>query len=150
MSTYLSGKKSDEGLPLYAPAPYAYSDTDKARFKGFLYSAPAGATTNFDHKLTADIRLRGGHYWAKTPNVGDTVSFQVVDVDNILGGGAGAVVTEYVSDLPVAPWDHQRELLSPTAAVVPAGLYLRIVYVSTGAEAVSLGIDYLWFLQENQ
>lgn len=145
---FATGKVSDEGIPLYAPSPYAYSETDKARFKGFLYSAPAGATTNFDYKLDQEVRLRGGHYWAKTPSVGDTVSFQVVDVDDILGGGPGTVVTEYVTNLPLAPWDHQRELLSPTAAIVPAGLYLRVIYVNAGASAVDFGVDYLWFLQE--
>lgn len=72
----------------------------------------------------------------------------MVDVDNILGGCAGAVVTEYITDMPVPPWDYERELASPTAALVPAGLYLRVAYVSTGGTNVSLGVTYKWFLQE--
>jgi len=144
--TFLGGKRTDDGIPLYALSPYAYSATDKARFRGFLYTASPGTAT-FDHQLEDNIRLRGGHYWVKGSSAGDSLSFQVVDVDNILGSGAGTVVTEYVSNLPVAPWDHQRELLSPTAAEIPAGLYLRVVYVNTGMSPVNLGVDYLWFLQ---
>ena len=146
MSTYL-GQRSDEGVPLVATAPYSYSSTDRSRFRGVLYSVPAGASVGFDLLLDQAVRLHGGDYWVRGPALGDSMSFQVVDVNDVLGGGAGAVVTEYVTDLPVAPWDHARELQSPTAAVIPAGLYLRVIYRSTGQEPVALGVTYRWFIQ---
>ena len=147
MSTYL-GQRSDEGVPLVATAPYSYSATDRSRFHGALYSVPPGVSVGFDLRVDAPIRLHGGDYWVRGPHLGDQMSFQVVDVDDVLGGGAGAVVTEYVTDLPLAPWDHSRELQSPTAATVPAGLYLRVKYSNTGAEWVALGVTYRWFLIE--
>lgn len=146
--TFIGGKTSDEGVPLVATAPYSYSATDRSRFRGALYSVPPGASVGFDLRVDAPIRLHGGDYWVRGPHLGDTMSFQVVDVDDILGGGPGAVVTEYVTDLPLAPWDHARELQSPTAATVPAGLYLRVEYSNTGAEWVALGVTYRWFLIE--
>ena len=119
----------------------------KTRFQGYAYQFPAGATTSFDQVLSTPVLFQGGYFWVKNPAMGDTVSLDVVDVDDILGGGPGAVVSPYVTDMPVAPWDHQQELESPTAGQIPAGLYLRITYTSTGADAVDLGVTYRWFVE---
>lgn len=121
---------------------------DSTRFKGASYTATASSTTTHDLQVPADIHLFGGHYWVKDAALGDTLTFQVVDVDNILGGGAGAVVTEYITDMPIPPWNHERDLDSPTHTYIPTGLYLRVTYVSTGGTNVSLGVTYKWFLQE--
>jgi len=126
---------------------WANSQGSEARFQGYGYTFPAGATTSFDQVLSSTVRLQGGYYWVKNPALGDKVSLKVVDVDDILGGGAGVVVSDYVTDMPVAPWDHQQELESPTAGLIPAGLYLRITYTSTGADAVDLGVTYRWFVE---
>ena len=115
---FAGGKKTDKGLPLYAPAPIGYSDTDHSRWHGELYAVPSGATVGFDFTLPEEVRLYGGHYWVQGPSLGDTMSFQVVDVDNLLGMGAGVVVNEYITDMPVPPWDHERDLESPTAALI--------------------------------
>lgn len=124
---------------------WANSQGAEARFQGYRYVFPAGLTTSFDQVLSSDVRLQGGYYWVKNAALGDAVSLQVVDVDNVLGGGAGLVVSPYVTDMPVAPWDHQQELESPTAGFIPAGLYLRITYASTGAENVDFGVTYRWY-----
>lgn len=140
-------QRTDKGLVVYAQSPYAYSETDRSRFYGKLYAVPASASVGFDLLLTEEIRLYGGHYWVQGSSLGDTMSFQVVDVDNVLGMGAGVVVNEYISDMPVPPWDHERDLESPTAALIPAGLYLRVVYSNASADPVALGVTYKWFLQ---
>ena len=140
--------RTSGGIGLVLTAPYAYSETDRARFQGELYTAPAGQTSTHDLQLAADVRLQGGWYWVTDPAPGDRLTFQVVDVDNITGAGAGAIVSEYVSGLPVAPWDHQRDLEAHTAALIPAGLYLRVTYESTGGADVRLGVCYRWYLQE--
>lgn len=139
--------RTDKGVTIYAPSAYAYSDTDHYRFSGQSYSATPSGTSTFDLQLSEPVRLNGGSYWVKDPNAGDVMTFQVVDVDNILGTGAGVVVTEYVTALPVPPWDHLQELRSPTAANIPAGLYLRVIYTSTGGTGTSLGVTYRWFVQ---
>ena len=87
-------------------------------------------------------RVEGAH-------AGDKMTFQVVDVDNVLGYGANTVITEYISSMPVPPWNHERNLESPTAALIPSGLYLRVVYQSAGGTGTLLGVTYKWFLQSS-
>ena len=126
--------------------PYATSSRDRARFVGVLATFPGGSTSAHDLRCDVAVRLQGGSFWAKGASIGDTVSLQVVDVDNVLGGGAGAVVAEYVSNVPLAPWDFTQTIDAPTAAEIPAGLYLRAVCTTT-AGAVSLGITYRWYVE---
>jgi len=146
--TVIGGQRTDKGLPLVATSPYSYSETDRSRFHGELYAVPASSTVGFDLLVTEEIRLYGGHYWVQGSSVGDTMSFQVVDIDNILGFGPETVVHEYITDMPVPPWDHEKDLESPTAALIPGGLYLRVVYVNATSDPVTLGVTYKWFLQQ--
>jgi hypothetical protein len=141
-------QKTDKGLPLISTSPYSYSDTDRSRFQGALYTAPANVTTSFNFPIPEEIRLYGGHYWVQGATAGDKMSFQVVDIDNILGFGPETVVHEYITDMPVPPWDHEKDLESPTAALIPGGLYLRVVYVNATSDPVTLGVTYKWFLQQ--
>jgi hypothetical protein len=101
--------------------------------------------TTHDEEVTSAIRLQGGYYWVRGATVGDRVSFSVVDVNNVLGLGAGFVVAEYVKRLPVAPWDNQQEIIAPTAGNIPAGLFLRLTYENSGGASVNLGVTYRWF-----
>jgi hypothetical protein len=78
--------------------------------------------------------------------VGDLFSLSVVDLDDVLGGGAGAVISEYVSRLPVPPWDYAQSVESPTAGAIPEGLYLVVEYENSGSEPVDLGVTWRWFL----
>lgn len=145
MSIIIGGPRTSDGAPVYAPEAYAYSGNERTRFVGAQYTFTAGQTSFFDLQLTTDVRLQGGYYWVKDPALNDKVSLSVVDVDDILGGGAGAVVSQYVTDMPVAPWDHQQELESPTASQIPAGLYLRVTYDSFGGTNPIVGVTYRWF-----
>lgn len=139
----MSGPRTSEGIPIVSQSPYAFTD-ESTRFVGALYTCAPGTTVH-DLPTTEQVRLQGGIYWAQGATAGDTVSFAVVDADNVLGGGAGAVVSEYVRGLPVAPWNHHMELTSTAAGTIPAGLYLRITYVNTGASPVQLGVTYRWY-----
>ncbi len=64
-------------------------------------------------------------------NDGDNVSFSVVDVDNILGYGAGAILDTFADNFYVFPGEvaeireHQADLIT--------GLYIRATYNNTGA-----------------
>lgn len=138
--------RTADGRLVVTQGPYAYTE-ENARFVGFRYICPSGTTSNHDELITSSIRLQGGHYWAATPSIGDTVSLSVVDKDNILGNGAGVVLAEYVKTLPLAPWNHQAEIIAPTAGLVVAGLYLRMTYTNVGASAVSFGVTYRWYQQ---
>lgn len=135
--------RSSEGGLLVAQSAYAYSP-EPVQFVGFSYACPPGASTH-EEEVVSPIRLQGGNYWASGQSVGDKVSLSVVDTNNVLGTGAGAVVSEYVKNLPVAPWNHVQEVSTSAAGFIPAGLFLRIQYQNTGSSNVDLGVTYRWF-----
>jgi hypothetical protein len=102
----------------------------------------AGQTSNIDLKMNDDMLLTGGLLLAKGGVFGDTVAAQVVDVDNILGLGAGAVLNQFVSwILPDSPVSMQLEVPYPSKII--AGLYLRLAYTSIGATNVQVGVNYM-------
>lgn len=126
----------------------ADADADKCHFKGFGISgtATAGTTTNIDYKLTEERLVYGGQAILKNHTFGDTLKFQVVDVDNILGYGAGAVLGEYMNSWYLAE-DTQ---VQPTVMVdfptkIMANLYFRIAYNSVGATNVSVCVNIFCF-----
>lgn len=131
------------GISITMPYPYAYSG-EKTRFKGYLYTCTPGTNT-FQEKIEDTVKLQAGYYWLKGPSEGDKVSISIVDADNVLGLGAGTVLSQYVTDMYVPPWDHNDKIEANTVASINAGLYIKIVYVNTGASNVKMGITYKWF-----
>lgn len=139
-------KRADTGEQVIAHTPYAYSE-ESAQLVGHLCTCAANSTSTHDKLVTANVKLHGGYYWVKNPNDGDKLTLSVIDKDNVLGGGANAVVCQYVTELPVAPWDHQFELRTETAETVETGLYLRATYLNAGPNEVKLGLTYRWFVE---
>lgn len=116
-------------------------DADKVKFrgKGISFTATAGTTTSYDYKLIQSRLIDGTSLILKDHANGDSVKFQVVDVDNILGYGAGLVLDEFATDWYVASdRQSQGETRLPYSAEVVAGLYIRLVYTSTGATDVAV------------
>ena len=135
--------RSNDGGLVVAQSPYAFSG-EKTRFTGYLYSCPPG-TNIFQEKLNQSIKLQGGYYWVQNPSLGDKVSLAVVDVDDILGYGSNTILSEYVKQMPIAPWDHHQEIEASTAALISSGLYLQLKYENTSASTVNFGVTYRWF-----
>lgn len=109
-------------------------DADKARFKlqGFKGIAEVDSTSNIDFKLPEDRWISGGVFIAQGTHWGDKICLQIVDIDNIMGYGAGLVLDEYVTDFYlVTDAEFQVQLESPYIALVPANLYIRIKYFNT-------------------
>jgi hypothetical protein len=118
-------------------------DADKVKFrgKGVSFTAAAGTTTTSDYKLT-EARLLDGAYIMTSGNAfGDYITFRVVDVDNILGYGAGVVLDEFATTWYIPP-SGEAEFHLPYSAEILSGLYLRIVYVSVGAAAAYFQCNY--------
>jgi len=101
---------------------------------GFEFDCPAGETTNYDVKWTVDIELTGARAFVSVGDAGSKANMVVIDKDNILGYGAGLVITQFGKDVPSLVLEHGCEASTTTAATVSAGLYVRIQYVNTGAE----------------
>lgn len=113
------------------------ADKVKFRGKGISFTATAGQTTTYDYKLTEARLLDGTRLILKDQAFGDHIKFQVVDVDNILGYGAGVVLDEFATNWYVSPDTHgQADDRLPYSAEVLANLYIRIIYVSVGATNV--------------
>ncbi len=118
------------------------ADSVKFRGKGISFTATAGTTTSYDYKITEGRLINGTQLIVKDSTFGDSVKFQVVDVDNIFGYGAGIVLDEFATDWNIAA-DQQGQgaTLLPYSAEIVAGLYLRFVYTSTGATNVSVACN---------
>ena len=114
-------------------------DADKVKFrgKGTSFTAAAGQTTSYDYKLPESRLIDGTRMIVKDHVLGDSVRFQVVDVDNILGYGAGLVLDEFATDwYLVEDKQDQGEIRLPYSAEIIVGLYIRFIYNSTGVADV--------------
>lgn len=114
------------------------------RFDGkTVVGAPhPGQATNIDMKVmgAAGRTLNGGRLIAYDADRKDTVTFQVVDVDDILGYGPGTVLDEFLT------WGvfvgSPMELSLPYSVDIPEGLYIRCIYQSRGILPAILVLNY--------
>lgn len=105
----------------------------RARFKGISGTATKNTTSNIDYLLAEDRYINGVQIFLKNQVFGDTMKFQVVDVDNLLGYGAGTVLDEFGSDWNVSDDTQEQGIITVSyPAKIAAGLYIRMVYISTG------------------
>ena len=111
----------------------------RARLVGIINTtATKNSTTNHDYQVPTlsyngankKVYMNGIEFFAKYAEIGDKLSFQVVDVNNILGYGAGVVLDEFGKDWYVAP-DILNKIVLYKAHLI-AGLFIRVVYTSTG------------------
>lgn len=111
--------------------------------QGVIGTATAGTTTTIDYKLLDDAFLVGGILLTKGATFGDSVTFQVIDIDNVIGYGANVVLGQYISNWYMRE-DSQSQVneISSYPAKVLANLYLRIRYTSIGGSNVSVAVNY--------
>jgi hypothetical protein len=97
---------------------------------GVMFTAAANSTTTYDYKLPSTYSLKGGVLFSSNASVGDSIGIEVVDVDNIIGYGAGIVLTTYITSWYVIP--NQQNVVEDISisAPIPAGLYFRFVYTN--------------------
>lgn len=122
----------------------AFADADNFRFRGtgISGSVEAGESGNVQHKLTEERYINGVRPVLKNHEFGDSMHFDIVDVDNILGYGAGVVLDRFADDWYVNPdMACQGDILIDYPAKVMAGLYIRVVYHSTGTEDVEVKVN---------
>lgn len=119
------------------------SDLVHGNNQGMSQTAPAGTTTNIDLKLVDDHFMSGGILRTLNSAFGDTATFQVVDIDNVMGYGAGCILGQYATNWYMRS-DSQEQVneSTPYPVKLPAGLYLRLVYTSIGTTDVTVAIIY--------
>jgi hypothetical protein len=103
----------------------------------------AGQVTNIDHKVVEDSLFTGASVIIKDATFGDDFNVKVVDVDNILGYGAGTVLLQTITNWGViTDKQDQGSLQVGYPAKIKGGIYLRISYNSTGQANPSVIINY--------
>lgn len=109
---------------------------------GIAGTAVANTTTNIDYKLSDDVLITGAQVLTKENVFGDSISFQVVDVDGVLAP-PGTVLNQFVNNWQLRSDSQEQINLSVNyPAKIYAGLYLRLVYHSTGGVDVPVAINY--------
>ena len=112
--------------------------------EGVTGTATKNTSTNIDYKILETSKISGVRVLLKDHQFGDSMSMQVVDVDNILGYGAGFVVETYGHNWNIDSEneDQGRENMIYAAEIL-VDLYLRIIYTSTSTTTdVEVKINY--------
>lgn len=113
---------------------------------GILATAAKNSTTNVDFKIPGALGtfqyLNGAVIITDKAVFGDWAGAVVVDVDNLLGYGAGFVLANYVTRWYINP-SKAMDIETSYAGKVPAGMYIRVVYHSVGTvDDVGIAINY--------
>lgn len=128
----------------FKPAKVSDFEASKLNFngQGLIGTAIAGQSTPLDFQITDDCLLTGAILLSKNSVFGDHINLQIVDVDGLLAP-AGTVLNQFVTSWYLAD-DIQKQLDMQVAypAKIYAGLYIRVVYISTGNNDVDLAINY--------
>jgi len=110
---------------------------------GTMFAAPANQTTTSDLAIAAPVYLKGGIMYSTPGNVGDTLTVQIVDKDNITGAGANAILATYVNNWYVIPEDTNAVEDVSLSQPMPAGLYIRFIYVNSGTNDCKVIVNLL-------
>lgn len=110
---------------------------------GVSGTAAAGTSTNIDYAVTNDMLLTGAQVLTNTASFGDSITFQLVDINNVLGYGANLVLNQFVTNWQLrTDSQEQINLHVNYPAKIATGLYLRLIYNSTGSSNVAVAINY--------
>jgi hypothetical protein len=117
------------------------------QMRGVMLSTPPNTTNYVDLKLENYSNypnpgqneayttkfIWGGYAKLLAGEPGDRGRFQLVDVDNILGYGAGFIAREYIIDILMWPNGETINFVPLAPGEVPIGLYLRAIVTTTNA-----------------
>lgn len=118
---------------------FASSDGFRFRGKGISGTITAGTTGNIDYKITEAKYINGINIILKNHKFDDCINFQIVDVDNILGNGAGVVLDTFGETWFVAEDIQNQSIIKiEYPASIVKDLYIRIKYTSTGTTNVEV------------
>lgn len=110
-----------------------------ASLQGTKFTAILGTETIHDYLVSDDYLIDGAIIIAISATIGDKVTCQVIDKDNVMGYGANVVLGQYVTNWYMNPNESiQMDFKSDYPAKIFAGLYLRIKYTSVGATNVEV------------
>lgn len=119
------------------------SDNLNTNLKGVLFSANFGTDTIYDYCVSEDNLIDGASVHCINSSLGDKITFQVVDKDNILGFGENTILGQYMTDWYINPnITEQLSYISEYPAKIYTGLYVRIIYTSVGSVNVDVIVNF--------
>lgn len=110
---------------------------------GLLATPTAQSITNVDYTAPFDILITGAVLMVKNATFGDSITFQVVDVNGILTP-PDTVLNQFVTNwYLVEDSQKQFEFQVNYPAKIYGNLVLRLIYNSVGEVSPSLAVNYI-------
>lgn len=129
----------------YAPTSineYGAKDINTS-LQGVNFTAAAGIETINDFLIADDHLIDGAILTAIGSSLGDFVTCQVIDKNNVIGYGLNVVLGQYVTNWYMNPsLSRQIDFNSNYPAKIFGGLFLRIKYQSVGMAPVPITCNY--------
>lgn len=138
-------KIDDKNRGAVTTSPFSINTDYLVKATGYSGVAAAGTTTNVDFAIGAEDRyINGVHLFLKNHAWTDSIqAFQVVDKDAVYSP-AGTVLSQFVYTWNVNDQvQDQGQSAFSYVARIPAGVYIRIIYVSTGLLDVGVKLNCL-------
>ena len=99
---------------------------------GTLFTAAPNQITTYDYELQNTVYLKGSVLYSSPGNIGDSVSLQIIDKNNIVGAGGSpenpTILGTFVNNWYVIPQDMNEVEDIAISNVIPQGLYIRLIY----------------------
>lgn len=128
LTDWITTRLADSNKPVSIKIDPIAASTVQFEGDGMLIEGVAGESVATDFQMTSSKILTGAWWKTKNSYWGDYITMQIVDVDNILGFGAGTILNQFIKK-----WYMIDELVMSERAngsLLPAGLYIRIIYTS--------------------
>lgn len=114
---------------------------------GFLFSAAPNQVTTFDYEFTFSFYLKGGIIYSSPGLVGDFISIQIVDKNNVTGQGGTpenpTILSSYVNNWYIIPQDMNEVDDVSLSEMIPSGLYVRVIYTSVSSNTTQVIVNFL-------
>jgi len=102
--------------------------------QAFSFTAPKNTTSSHDYLLNNSYLFRGIVYLSSDINLGDYVTIQLIDIDNVLGNGVNYILGTPVSKAYMQSTTNSGPISMQDISAVElpaAGLYMRVNYTNT-------------------
>jgi len=102
---------------------------------GTTFLAAANQSTTFDMLISSSFYIKGGIMYSSPGNIGDFITVQIIDKNNIIGKGGTSdnptILATYVNNWYVIPSILNEVEDISLSNEIPVGLYMRFIYTNT-------------------
>lgn len=112
--------------------------------RGACLLCTPNTSNNLDLAIADDSLITGIHLKSTDSTLGDTITLRVVDINNVLGYGANAVIRQFGTNWCLVNGTNEVFVQAQYPAKIFGGLYLRVVYNSVSLTvAPSVAANYV-------